>query len=1341
MAISTLRNIRGAELAFDAISIEGGLLAADWLTRVAQLRASHQDPSDYGIHKGLELRDEIGRYWRIAQAHWSDFIAGREAKAEPFAVARRFTVALLRDAFGFTDLAELAPSLEVALVPGVADVRAREAVLLGGHIWPLAGIDSAGRVPLVCAPAGAGLDTPHHAFGDGHRKRSAFGLVQEFLNTSDDALWGVCADGLTLRLVRDNASLTRPAWVEFDLGRIFTEDLYPDFAAAWLLLHRSRFGRAADEPESCPLEVWRSAAREEGTLARARLREGFEEALLLLGQGFLAHSANQALRKALHDGTLKKQDYFGQLLRLVYRLIFLLAVEERGLLHSKDASKDVKERYAIGYSLQRLRDRSARRAAHDRHSDVWTAVKIVFGGLATGEPGLGLPALAGLFVPSQCPDLDAARLENRALLGALFRLCWLREPTGLARVNWRDMGSDELGYVYEGLLELVPQITQDGRTFSFAGRDESRGNNRKTTGSYYTPDSLVDILLDSALDPVIAATVARNPDRPIEALLSLAIVDPACGSGHFLLAAARRLAERVARLKSNGTPTPEDYRHALRQVVGRCIYGVDLNPLAVELCKVALWMEAVDPGLPLTFLDSHIRQGNALLGTSHALMSDGVPDEAWVALEGDELKVANSLKRRNRAERGGQRLLPLGTGTEEGSVREAVNELESTPDTDTAWLAQKEARWKQLLESEPWRHTKLVYDAWCAAFLWPKTEAGSFTEAAPTAATWRTLADGERPSKPLVETIDFLARDYAFFHWELAFPGVFERGGFDVVLGNPPWERVKLQELEFFASRDDAIAGALNAAERKKVIAELPVRDPDLWEEWSRASRVAQGTSHFVRQSGRYPLCGKGDVNTYALFAEHNWHLLGPRGRAGFIVPSGIATDDTTKDYFQAVVRTRALHAMWEFENEGFFTAGKGHMLRFALTTLSGREEPSEVADFMFQGQSVDDLDDPLRHFALSAEDIETINPNTGTCPIFRTQRDAHLSLSMYRRAGVLWREGDPDGNPWGLRFMTMFHMANDSGLFRTRGELAQAGWDLEGNRFMKDGQVMLPLYEAKMAYLHTHRSGTFEAAAPGERPHRLPVPSDAQLEDPYYAPLPFYWVRDADVKTRLDANWDREWLLGWRDVTDARASVRAVIAFVLPKTAVGHTTPLFLPSHSPRLCATFLANLSSIPLDFAARQKIGGLHLTYSYLRQFPVLKAGEYADPANWDRSQSLQDWIALRFVELAYTAWDLQPFARDCGYNGAPYIWDPIRRFQLQCELDAAFFHLYGISRDDAEYILGTFDVLERADLRVHKEFRTRRVVLECYDALAYAAATGQPYISPLAPPKRAECQNFG
>ena len=1307
-----------ARIAFDALSIEGGLLGAEWLGKVARLQAAAQEPSDYRVPKGLHVRDEIARSWRIAQACFRELESGRASGGDARALAERFVEAFLRDAFGFASLTRAEPAT------------------VGGRVYPVRFLALGDRVPVVAAPAGAGLDTPLPEFGDDRHRRSAFGLLQEVLNASGTALWGLAADGLRLRIARDNASLTRPAWIEADLGRIFTEELYPDFAALWLLAHESRFGRAGDPPGTCPLETWREAGRQEGTRARDRLSAGFRQALEILGQGFLSHAANRKLRRALHAGELTKERYFGQLLRLVYRLVFLLTVEERDLLHPRNASDPARRLYAGGYALRRLRDRAVRGSAHDHRRDLWEAVTVVFRGLAGGEPRLGLPALAGLFAPEECPDLDAAKIENRALLGALFHLAWLREPSGLVRVNWRDMGPDELGYVYEGLLELVPQITGDGRSFSFAGAGESRGHARKTTGSYYTPDELVQRLLASALDPVVRRTIDAHPEAPADALLELAILDPACGSGHFLLAAARRLADHVARLRAGGTPAPDDYQRALRDVVRRCIHGVDANPLAVEICKVGLWMESIDPGLPLTFLESHVRRGNSLVGTSRALTGGQVPDAAWAVLEGDDRKVTRALKRRNREEIAGQRRIPFEPRRETGALREAMRAVEQAPDTDTDALAGKQRRWKALLASPAYEHEKRVADAWCAAFLWPKGEPGPVVEAAPTTAAWRALRDDDAPPPPaLVETTRRIAEDHGFFHWELAFPHVFARGGFDVVLGNPPWERVKLQEQEFFAPRDPEIANARNAAERKRRIAALPITNPALWREWTGATRIAQGQGHFVRQSGRYPLCGKGDVNTYALFAEHNWRVLAPRGRAGFIVPSGIATDDTTKAYFQAIMKSHALRSMWEFENEGFFTAGKGHMLRFSLTTLSGRSDPPASADFLFQGQALTDLDDAERHFTLDAADVEALNPNTGTCPIFRTKRDAALALALHRRSGVLWREGDPDGNPWGVRFLRMFDMANDSGLFRTRAELAAAGWRLEGARFEKDGKVMLPLYEAKMAYQYNHRSGSFEGAPAGKRPHRLPSPSEAQLADPRYAPLPFYWVAEEETTARLDEIWSRGWLLGWRDVTDARASVRTVVACIIPRAAVNHTFLLMMPSPDPRLVAALYANLSSIPFDYCARQKVGGLHVTYFTMRQLPALRPGVYAKPAPWSPSMPVRDWLLPRVLELTCTAWNLKAFAEDCGDDGPPYLWDPERRFRLRCEIDAAFFHLYGISREDAAWILDTFPVLRRSEEREHGEYRTKRVVLETHDALAAAAAEGVPYRSPLGPPRRA------
>ncbi|HND00227.1 MAG TPA: restriction endonuclease, partial [Myxococcota bacterium] len=345
---------------------------------------------------------------RVAQAHWSDFSSGRAQGAEAGALSARFVVDLLREAFGFVTLLPTAP------------------VQLGDRFFSVGHLALSGRLPIVIAPAAAGLDSLSPAFADGGRRRSAFGLCQEFLNAADHALWGLCSDGLNLRLLRDNASLTRPTWIEADLSRIFVEERYADFAALWLLIHESRFGRPEQPAADSPLEAWRTAGRDEGTPARAELRKGVEEALLSLGNGFLAHPDNGALRSALQTGALRDRDFFAQLLRLVYRLIFLLTVEERDLLHPASTSPAVRDLYARGYSLRRLSDRSARRSAHDRHSDAWLGLTIVLRGLSSGEDRLGLPALAGLFDPSQCPNLDGSSLENRAFFLALFRLTWLR---------------------------------------------------------------------------------------------------------------------------------------------------------------------------------------------------------------------------------------------------------------------------------------------------------------------------------------------------------------------------------------------------------------------------------------------------------------------------------------------------------------------------------------------------------------------------------------------------------------------------------------------------------------------------------------------------------------------------------------------------------------------------------------------------------------------------------------------------------------------------------------------------------------------------------------------------
>lgn len=1306
--MATRRNTRAkeAQLGFEALAIEGSLLSPEWLSKVAQLAADSQSEADYRIPKGLNLRDEIGRYWRIAQAHWKDFAAGLTASVDRAALAERFVTALLRESFGFTSLARV------------------EAPVLSERRYPLGHATLGLRVPVVIAPAASGIDTLSPTFGDEGRRRSAFGLAQEYLNAAEGAVWGIATDGSTLRILRDNASLTRPAWIEADIARIFTEERYADFAALWLLLHETRFGREGQPANECALESWREAGRKEGTRAREHLRKGVEEALTALGQGFLCHPENQALRSALQDGSLSTRDYFSQLLRLVYRLIFLLTVEERNLLHPEGTSDAAKALYAGGYALRGLCDRSVKRSAHDRFSDLWDSAKVVLRGLAGGEPRLGLPALAGIFFWNQCPALDAARLENRALLLALFKLAWLREDGALARVNWRDMGPEELGSVYESLLELVPQANVERRQFGFATGDETKGNARKTTGSYYTPDSLVQVLLDSALEPVIADTIAKNPGKSVEALLGLSIVDPACGSGHFLLAAARRLAAHVARLQANGTPSGAEYRHALRQVVGKCIYGVDLNPMAVELCKVSLWMEAVEPGLPLTFLNSHIQHGNALLGTTPELMAKGIPDAAWEPIEGDDRKVASALKKRNKQEASGQRGFdtlwssPAETGAQ--AVTKAVNELEAASDADAAELARKEARWEGILTSQEYRQQKFVADAWCAAFVWPK-QLGPLADVAPTNELWRQLRDGQgRPPELTLKTVEELAQQYRFFHWHLQYPQVFAKGGFDVVLGNPPWDRLKFDETEWFAGCAPEIAEAPTTAARKKLLDLLPEYAPDLFRKFSDERRAFEGINALIRSSGCFQHGSGGELNLATLFAERCGRLVGSGGRVGAVLPTTIVTDKSAQPLCQSWLEKGRLVAIFDFENRAKLFPHVDSRYKFSVITLRGRSDPTKAVQTAFWLQDPIEAKRNENVLSLTLADIALVNPNTLSFPVSRTKRDAELLLAIHRNAEPLLRDDqEHDGGPWGYGVFFVFEMNKDSGSFST-----------------EQGAGLRPLLEAKLVHQFDHRAATFAGQTQRDITNGNARESTSrELSNGDYSAQPRYWVPASEVNAAFDrGQLKTSWAVVAREITNA-TNERTVLTCVIPKVGMGHTAwALRLSKADAPLTLIAVANFNSLALDYAARQKIGGTHLSNFILKQLPVLPPATYAEPCVWSGGvgEILRDWLLPRVLELTYTAWDLEPFARDVGFDGPPYRWDAERRFLLRCELDAAFFHLYGLNREDTAYVMDTFPIVRKHDEKAHGEYRTKRVILEIYDALAESTRTGTPYQTRLNPP---------
>lgn len=1324
---------RTAALEFDAIHIEGGLLPAEWLGNIAALKAAHQSPADYGIPKGLNLRDELGRYWRIAQAHWSEFDTARSRADNPHALTARFVQALLREVFGATDLQPQA-------APQVISERQ----------YPVAAIAREGRLPLVVAVAGQRLDERDRRYGDSNRQRSAFGLLQDWLNASDTALWGIASNGLQLRLARDNASLTRPAWIEADLERIFSEERYADFSLLWLLVHASRFGNPDNLPQQCPLEAWREGSKEQGTRAREQLRQGVEEALVALGQGFLAEAANQPLRDALASGRLDRNVYFQQLLRLVYRLIFLLTIEERGLLHPADANADAVKLYADGYSLRRLRERARKRRAFDRHADLWDGLKPVLTGLAHGQPLLALPALGGLFAEDQCPDLDASTLGNRALLEAVAKLGWMRSDGSLARINWRDMGPEELGSVYESLLELVPDISTDGRVFRFANAESSKGNARKTSGSYYTPDSLVQELLDSALEPVIQQRISGATD-PEVALLSITVCDPACGSGHFLLGAARRLATRLAQLRAHGTPSGEDFRHALRDVITHCIFGVDRNPMAIELARMSLWLEAMTPDRPLGFLDHHLQCGDALLGlTDLTALEQGIPKDAFKALSGDDKEVCKALAKQNAAELKdlqrkrtaqafGQRDL---LGLRSGGM-DKFRALEALPDDTLEQIAAKQAAWQAFAQESadsPLRHAA---DMLLGAFLQPKVEANQ--KAVPTTRTvvLELLGEYAAPGHALKrEAASAACAEARVLHWPLAFPLVHAAGGFTCVLGNPPWERIKLQEEEFFASRNRDVASARNKAERSQRIQWLSEGmlsahlDPEaghstvqaqvekrLYVEFMSARRTAEAASVFAHvdgdEGGRYPLTGVGDVNTYALFAETISQVTAEAGRAGFIVPTGIATDDSTKAFFADITQRGRLVSLYDIENREAVFPSVHRSYKFCLLTL-GAAKRAEFVCFVSQ---VAQIADPRRRFALTPDEFHLINPNTMTCPVFRSERDAELTKKLYRAAPVLIYGEQADGNPWKIKLRRMFDKSNASAAGELKPISELLNEELASDRW-------LPAYEGDFGFQFNHRYKTFDGG-------KLRSPTQSELNSP-----DFFVTLETAVSSDAFEAYLQRWnvsrtassFLGFRRVARS-TDERTIIATILPHMPSTYGWILTIQPSS-RDQALLCANYNSLVLDYNLRNALSQPSIPQGVFEQLPVLPPVRY--------SEADVAFVVPRVLELIYTAHDLEPWARDLGFNGPPFAFDTTRRAVIRAELDAHYASLYTLDRDELRYVLDpaevmgadypseTFRVLKDKEIREFGEYRTRNLVLREFDRMTLAEANGEPYVSLLNPP---------
>ncbi len=1411
---------------YTTLTLTGSLFSNDMLSLMAQGQSSHQSVEDYKLLPGLRFSDEISRSFNIARALYNEYKRIR-TESSAYDTTKKFIEEFFTKSLNYDSFINSSGKT------------------IKDRTYPIT-LYAAKNVPIIIAPYTYELDTPDNRFtvdGVTSRKKSAFALAQLFLNASSECTWAFATNGLEVRLLRDSDSMVRPSYLSFDLEGILSDSRYPDFVALWYLIQASRVNF---------WESWRTEGITNGTRVREGLRDGVTNALLHLGAGFLKTEGegNNALLNALKDGKRSdgtpytQMDFYKALLREVYRFLFLSTIEERDLLfaHSTDETQLTPELrkahkiYREGYSIHRLAEKSRRIPANDKYTDIWHGVQVVFKALQQGNAKLDLTPLGGLFRKDQCPLLDACNIDNEHLLKAIRQLRWCYINGSLTFTDYRNMGTEEFGSVYESLLELVPRVDLDSKLFSFVGigdengineEGSTAGNARKTSGSYYTNADLVQSLIKSALEPGLMAKIARaettaeRTKEPVDyekAILSFSVIDPACGSGHFLLAAARRIAEVLVEKRmekmEDAVPSQDLYRKALRDVITNCIYGVDLNDMAVELTRTALWLEGYEPGKPLEFLSHHIKCGNSLVGVYDLnVLNSGIPDAAYAYLSGDEKDKCASLLKTNKEQvknRFTANLFSSELATSSSELASLMWRINLGANDTIEDQENKIKLFEELHNNKDYIKNKIACDLYTAAFFAKKTEDNS--NKIPTSEDIFDVQK-DRPEntekKGIREEALRLAEEHKFFHWKIEFPEIFQRGlGFDCILGNPPWDRVKLAEKEFFATRKPEIAEAKNKAARDKMIQALAKSDiqfeRELYSLFINASHAADSTSAFVHYNEktykdcRYQLTGCGDVNMYALFAELIYQLKDTYGTAGFIVPSGISTDDGTKAYFGTIATSGLLKSLYDFENRDGIFPNVHRSFKFCLITLAPKDG---LSDFCFFLHNMQELEDKRRHFTMLPEDFDLLNPNTHTCPVFRSDEDAKLAKKIYTKAGVFIKESDEEnGNPWNVSFMRMFDMSNDSFLF-----------------VQSKTENYLPLYEAKMMHQFDHRWCSFKDGKP----------FDVCLEDKAdvnYSVTPEYWVpytetvlrttlldeklngllKDAiygkserslkkledalkeriqmspglfdddngqsddgiDCKSILESgdivkalfaeaeNRCPRFLMGWRDITGS-VNERTLLYTVIPFCGAGNTLQLthFNSSIHEKLRACFLGDINSLIVDYCAKFKIGGNHMNLFVIKQIPIIPPFKY--------SQKDIEYIVPRIMALTYTAKDIVEWAkalwtdsslkmrlkmlelndeRNSGITDEkfvdrefsetflpPYIFDDTKRAVLRAELDAYYARLYGLTRQELQYILEpqsvmgedypseTFRVLKDNEIAKYGEYRTQRLVLEAWDKM--------------------------
>ena len=1071
-------------------------------------------------------------------------------------------------------------------------------------------------------------------------------LTTADINSDGRIRWGILTNGRIWRLYDRRARPRASGYYEADLAAAAKAG---DDRA--LRTFRLLFGRASFSPQHGAQTSFLEDAIAEG------LRNEEQVANDLSGTVF--GEVYPALVRALADGSgAEMEDVRQAALIFLYRLLFLLYAEDRDLLPVNDSRYD-------DYGLRKsVRDDIAQRmVAGDAFSSFATKyhdhISTLCRQIDKGDPSIGLPPYnGGLFAPGAAPLLGSSRLSDEVLAPIIYDLSHARSDGGRRYVNYRDMTVQQLGSIYERLLEREPVRGEDGeitvRPNSYA---------RKDSGSFYTPQPLVDLIVERTLGPLIDerrqrferhAALHRSSSRdkaaraaqlraydPAQAVLELKVLDPAMGSGHFLVTAVDYLSDAIAELvESVPAAVPwldghyvsplvdrieairreileraraadwvvdegqlSDQAIIRRMVLKRCIYGVDKNPLTVELAKVSLWLHSFTVGAPLSFLDHHLRCGDSLIGLR-------VHDATKEMKRLGKMYSPSAIQAAENATGGMQRIEEMSDAdiSEVEASASLFHEVEKT----TAEL-------RSLLDT-------LCGVNWLAAGMKKKAR-GEFEAPLVGAFALREedafalLTDGpdrvdaadpirQRTFWPAFSGMWRSAREIAcrerFLHWQVAFPGVWQgwqddrpKGGFDAVIGIPPWDRIKLQEVEWFATRSPELALAPTAAARRRGIKALRDAGDLLADQFDAAKLRADRLGQLVRASGHYPLLGGGDINLYSLFVERSMRLIKPDGIVGLLMPSGIYADKTAARFFKSVSTSGRVGGLFDFENMKIFFKDVHASFKFCALIFGGEERRFDQTECAFFLHDTAAIQDGERCFPLAADDFALVNPNTGTAPIFRTRRNADITRRIYDRHPVLVdRSGGEEVRAWPVRYHTMFHMTNDSHLFRTAVQLDADGfYPVQGNRWKKGDALYLPLYQGRMIWRLDHRANSVRINPESTHNPYLSEPvNEEQHADPSFLPQTQYWVPADKVESSLPQS--EGWTLGFRDIARP-TDVRTMIAAVVPRAGYGNKLPLLMRQDDSQKSraesgALLISCLNSSVFDFVTRQKIHGIAMNW---------------------------------------------------------------------------------------------------------------------------------------------------